>query len=441
VNLQTSLRGIWLGALVTGWIVLTGAAAWGQAGANAPPAKPDTPPPYAVAADGNNAFAFDLYARLKLRDADMGNVCFSPYSISSALAMTRVGARGVTADEMSAALHLTADVSAIETSYGALNQSLVVDEKKQGYALNVANALWSQKGSPVLPEFLNVVKKNFDGDLTPVDFAGHAEDVRLQINQWAANKTHDKIKDLLLPGMVDSASRLILTNAIYFKGQWAAPFDAKQTSKDDFRTRKGDLVKADMMHMSHQLLYAEDDLCQVVELPYQGDHVAMLVLLPKPDNTRMDRDGTPDPLKIGMMRLESALNPQYMDQIRTQIAYRSVNVALPKWEVTKEEDTLENDLTQLGMRRAFTPQADFSGIDGEKDLYLTTVIHKAYVKVDEEGTEAAAATAIVALGGPAPKEPPPVDFTANRSFIYMILHEPSNTILFAGRLSDPTVPQ
>jgi serpin B len=438
VNSQIFSSRAWLGALLTGWMVLTGAAALGQAGPIPSPARADAATPYAVAAEGNNAFAFDLYARLMVRDAEMGNVCFSPYSISSALTMTRVGARGATGDAMSAVLHLPADVPAIEASYRALNRSLVGEEKKQGYALDVANALWGRKGSSFLPGYLDAVNKDFDGELTPVDFTDHAEDVRLQINRWVADKTHDEVKDLLSPGMVDPASRLILTNAIFFKGQWADPFDAKQTTKDDFRTRQGNLVKADMMHMNHRLLYAEDDLCQVVELPYRGNNVAMLVLLPKPDNTAGDRDGLPDPLKIGMMRLESALNSQYVDKLRSHLADRSVSLALPKWEVTKAA-TLENDLAQLGMKLAFSPQADFSGIDGEKDLFLSSVIHKAYVKVDEEGTQAAAASAIVMMGGPAPSAPPLATFTADHSFIYLIVHQPSSAVLFAGRMSDPTI--
>jgi serpin B len=439
VNKLRALRGAVLGALLIGWAALPGIArADGFPGGPTPDPRALTP--YGVAAEGGIAFTFDLYARLK--DANGGgekNLFFSPYSISSAMAMTRLGARGPTAEEMSGSLRLAAEVPAIESSFAALNQSLTGDVAKQGYTLSVANALWGQRGKPFLADYLDVVKKDFGADLTPVDFVAQPEAVRKQINDWVANKTQDKIKDLLAPGSVTSDDQLILTNAIYFKGKWNVPFDAKQTSKADFYTLPGQPVKADMMHGNEHLLYAEDDLCQAVELPYKGDQMEMLVLLPKADIPAGAEDGTKtNEINTGMVRLESALNPNYLDKITGQLADRTVNLALPKWEAT-QEFMLGDVLQAMGMKLAFSPgAADFSGIDGSKDLALAAVIHKAYVKVDEEGTEAAGATAVFMFGAAVHAAPPPVNFTANHAFVYFIIHKPTHAILFAGRLADPT---
>lgn len=421
---------------VAGWL------AWGGIpGARAADA------PASLAAQGTNQFAYDLFGRLKDRDGGATNLFYSPYSIESAVAMTYAGARGQTADEILSAIDFpmpqqkayrtpAMDRGIVVSSFAALNKQLSGNWEGTGFSLTVANSLWGKKGEPFLADYVDTIKKDFDGDLSAVDFA-QPEAVRQQVNQWVASQTHDKIKDLLAPGTVTPEDRLILANAIYFKGAWMSPFNAKQTSTSDFHTQHGEVVQAKMMHATHSLYYAEDDMCQMVELPYNGGQLAMLVLLPKPNETAQAEDGKPDRLKIGMHRLESALTPAYVAKLEGQLADRPVTLALPKWDVT-QSISLGSYLQAMGMKQAFTSDADFSGIDGRTDLFISGVIHKAFVNVDEKGTEAAGATAIVMMGGaPQQTPPPPVAFTADHPFIYFIVHQPTHTILFAGRLCDP----
>jgi serine protease inhibitor len=390
--------------------------------------------PSAPAADASNSLAYDLFAKLRSAGNDRSNLFFSPYSISSALTMTRLGARGQTADEMSTALHLPADVSAIESSFGALNSSLVGDPEKQGFSLSVANALWGQKGEPFLPDYLDVVKKDFDASLMPMDFITQTDPSRQQINDWVAHKTQDKIKDLLPPGSITPDTRLVLTNAIYFKGQWSSQFQANQTKKGDFRTDRK--IQADFMNQTEHVPYAEDDLCQAVKLPYTGDRVYMLVLLPKVMPLAAAPVGE-DAYHVAIGNLENSLSAQYVKKLTGQLADRKVILSLPKWHAT-ESFSLGATLADMGMKLAFSPHADFSGINGRTDLFLSDVVHKAFVTVDENGTEAAAATAVLMRTLAMRLEPEPVKFNADHPFIYLIVDAPSHAILFAGRLSDPS---
>jgi serpin B len=401
------------------------------------PAAADVSQKTDIAADASNGFGYDLYAKLRAGEGDRANLFFSPYSISSALTMTRLGARGNTADEMSATLHLPADPSAIESSFEALSSSLAGDPDKHPFTLTVANALWGQKGEPFLPDYLDVVKKVFDADLVPVDFITQAETSRKQINDWVADKTHDKIKDLLAAGTITADTRLVLTNAIYFKGQWDNQFDAKQTQPGEFNNgKKG---KVDYMHQSHEFPYAEDDLCQAVKLPYEGNQVSMLILLPKVLPVDAIREGE-DPYHLASAKLEGSLNSQYIDKLLGQLANRKVDLALPKWQAT-QSFSLGGELADMGMKQAFTPRADFSGINGRTDLFLSDVVHKAFVTVDENGTEAAAATAVMMRTLAIRVESPPATFTADHPFIYLIIDDASRTVLFAGRLYDPSATQ
>jgi serpin B len=404
-------------------------------------------PPPAAAAGGVNLFALDLYGQLKDRDGRLGNLFFSPYSISSAMAMAYAGARGSTAKEMLAAMHFScapmaqikndaSDRQAIVFTSGQLTHRLSGDMKQTGFQLVVASSLWGQIGHPILPEYLDVVKKDFAGDATPVDFVGHADEARQQINKWVSGATLAKIETLFAPGAVSPDARIILANAIYFKAAWMDKFDAKSTAKADFHAGNGKTVQANMMHAGLRLLYAEDDQCQMVELPYSEGELAMIILLPK-ENIRNSGDGRPDPAKVGLHQMEAALSTSYINKLTSSASDHQVNLALPRWEAT-QAISLGQILQAMGIKRAFTAGADFSGIDGQSDLFLSDVIHKAYIHVDEEGTEAAAATAITIKPT---AEPPPatsVDFTADHPFAYFIVDQPTNTILFAGRLCDPT---
>jgi serpin B len=405
------------------------------------------PAPARVAADASNAFAYDLFAKLRATKGDRTNLFFSPYSISSALTMTYLGARGKTADEMRATLHVPLAIDQIgparqlpdpngptKTGYAALNASLVGDPAKQEFSLSVANSLWGQNGEPFLPDYLDVVKKDFGADLTAVDFITHAEACRQQINDWVASKTQDKIKDLIPPGRITSDTRLVLTNAIYFKGSWSSQFQADRTQKADFSTDRK--IQADFMHQTEHLLYAEDDLCQAIEMPYKGDRVSMLVLLPKLKDVDAIRKGD-SPTWQALNKLEDSLSAQYVEKLIGQLADRKVDLALPKWHATQSFD-LGSMLADMGMKQAFTAQADFSGINGRTDLSISDVIHKAFVTVDETGTEAAAATAVIMHGLAMIREPLPVTFTADHPFVYLIVDDQSHAILFAGRLCDPS---
>jgi serpin B len=399
-----------IGTMIAALASLAAPSAEGQImvrpGSSAPPAAAAPAEaragPTMVAADASNAFAYDLFTKLRTAEGDRSNLFFSPYSISSALTMTRLGARGETAEEMSTTLHLPADLPAIESSFHALNGTLAGDPAKQGFSLNVANALWGQKGEPFLPDYLDVVKKDFDAALAPMDFITQPGPSRQEINDWVAHKTQDKIKDLLPPGSITSDTRLVLTNAIYFKGQWSSQFDANQTQNGSFNTDRK--IRADFMHQTEHIQYVEDDVCQAVKLPYNGSQVSVLILLPKV--------------------LPLAAAPKGEDAYHVAIG--------------KLENSLSAMLADMGMKLAFSSHADFSGINGRTDLFLSDVVHKAFVNVDENGTEAAAATAVAMRTLAMRVEPEPVTFTADHPFIYLIVDDHSHAILFAGRLCDPS---
>jgi serpin B len=404
-------------------------------------------PAKSSAAESSNDFFYDLFAKLRQSGGEQGDMFFSPFSISSALAMTRIGAAGATADQMSAVLHLSADLPAVEASFQLLNHLLVGDAQNAGLTIDIANALWGQKDEPFLPGYLAVVKQDFDADLIPVDFRTQPDPTRQQINDWVAHKTQDKIKDLLPPGAITPDTRLVLTNAVYFKGKWRSPFQASRTIKGDFHGYAAEPIQAELMHQTVHLQYAEDDQCQMIKLPYQDApadqntpmrSLSMVILLPKPDNA-IDavRKGDGIPAGQRMLRLENSISADYLAKLTNQLAEREVRLTLPKWQ-SSQAFSLNSTLTQMGMRLAFTRQADFSGINGKTDLFVSDVIHKAFITVDESGTEAAAATGVVMRATAVRAAPPPVDFTADHPFLYLIVNDQTGAILFAGRLTDPT---
>jgi serpin B len=364
---------------------------------------------------GDSDFATDLYGRLKSQD---GNLFFSPNSISTALAMTYGGARNNTATEMASVLHFTMPNDRLNAAYASRLHDLNASGK--GYELNVANALWGQKGFAWQKDFIDSNERYYDAGLNELDFA-KTEEARQTINTWVEKNTHDKIKDLIQPGVLDSLTRMVLTNAIYFKGNWALQFDQKMTFDGDFWTSATDKVKAPLMNEHGQFNYMENDTLQAVELPYTGKGVSMIVLLPR------KRDG--------LGALEEKLTAKSLAEWTG--AMRPVNdlaVTLPKFKMTTQFE-LNKVLEAMGMKDAFGPNADFSGMGGEPGLlYLTHVIHKAFVDVNEEGTEAAAATAVVASRAPGPPRP---TFRADHPFVLVIRDNKSGAILFMGRLVKP----
>jgi serine protease inhibitor len=371
---------------------------------------------------GNTGFALDLYGKLRTQE---GNVCFSPYSISTALAMTYGGARGETAKQMAQTLCFNLPADKLPPAFAALAANLNAVQQKGKIQIAVANSLWPQTGFAFLPDYLALCRKYYDTSITPVDYREHAEAARKTINDWVESRTDRKIVELLKPGMLGSATRLVLVNAIYFKGNWASPFEARLTENQPFHEPGEMTMTAPLMRQTHDFRYAEVPGLQVLELPYAGDDLSMVVLLPR----KVD----------GLGDLEAKLTAQNLGSWTATLHRQKVEVFLPKFKVTSEF-SLADTLAALGMPDAFSPaRADFSGMDGRKDFSISAVIHKAFVKVDEEGTEAAAATAVVMVGSAAPmNQPPPPIFRADHPFVFFIRDNRNSSVLFLGRVTDPT---
>jgi serpin B len=370
--------------------------------------------------EGNNDFALGLYSRLK---SGPPNMFFSPYSISTCLAMTYGGARGDTARQMAEVLHFSKDARQVNSSFSGLQRELNEAGKEKGIQLNVANALWAQQGHAFLPAFLNAARDEYQARVDQADFKTSAESSRSEINQWVAQKTRERIKDILPPGSVDSMTRLVLANAIYFKGAWAVPFRAGETQPQPFHVSAGSQVQVPLMHRAGSVRYMEDDALQAVELPYSGNGLSMLVLLPR----RIDGCGD----------LESRLTPALLSNSLAQMKQQKVEIFLPRFKQDSAFE-LNGALAKMGMPDAFGSKADFSGMDGTRQLYISGVFHKAWVEVNEEGTEAAAATAttVKSLSLARPLAPPPV-FRADHPFIFLIRDTRSGSLLFLGRLAQP----
>jgi len=366
---------------------------------------------------GNTAFALDLYGRLKAAD---GNLFLSPYSISTCLAMTYAGARGETAPEMARMLHFNPDQNQLNSAFGELQLHLNEARQKKGIELNVANGLWTQQGHPLLPAFLDTAQHYYEANLQQADFRTRAEPVRREINQWVSQKTKGKITDILPPGVVNPNTRLVLVNAIYFKGQWARQFNRSNTMDAPFWTARDQKTPAPLMKMTDNFNYAEADGLQLLELRYTGADLSMVVLLPR----EID----------GLKGLEAMLDEPRLNRWLAQARERKVNVFLPRFKLTSQF-ALGATLAGMGMQAPFTSQADFSRIDGARDLFISAVIHKAFVDVNEEGTEAAAATGTV-MSLTSAMRPNPT-FRADHPFLFLIRDTRSGSILFLGRVADP----
>jgi len=368
----------------------------------------------------NTACAMDLYASLKTTD---GNLFFSPYSISTCLAMTYAGARGNTAAQMAQTLHFNSNQERLAVSFGELQTQLNDEPNKNGIELSIANGLWKQKDNPFLPAFLDMAKQSFGANIEQADFRTRAESARISINDWVSNQTKGKITDLIQPGLLNQATRLVLVNAIYFKGRWAAQFDNHKTIKAPFSVGLTQKPEARLMNLTADFRYAEVEGLQLLELPYAGDHLSMDILLPHESG--------------GLKGMEDQLNENNIDRWLAQTRERKVAVFLPKFKLAAQIN-LAKRLAEMGITDAFSPLANFSGMDGARDLFISAVVHKAFIDVDEEGIEAAAATG-VAIRSMAVMMPQPIPiFRADHPFIFLIRDNHSGSILFLGRLADPT---
>lgn len=372
---------------------------------------------------GNTDFAFDLYHQIRQRQE--GNLFFSPQSISQALAMTWGGARGANATQMAEVLSFTLPPERLHPAFNALDLTLATrGEGKQGmdgqgFRLRLVNAIWGQQGYGFLESFLDLLAVNYDAGLRLLDFFADPDAARLVINEWVEQQTEGKIKDLLEPGTVGVDTRLVLTNAIYFNAQWKDVFPTENTRDGQFHLEGGGSVTVPTMSNFAEYGYAAGAGYQAVELPYDGEELAMLVVVP--DAGRF-------------AEVEAGLDGAAVAALAAALETRSMSVTLPKWTIDTKL-SCKDQLQGLGMTDAFAPPtADFTGINGGiEPLWISDVIHQAHVLVNEYGTEAAAATAVVMVGGAMPE----LSLDVDRPFIYVIRDRPTGTILFVGRILNP----
>lgn len=367
---------------------------------------------------GINDFAFDMYQALRGKSA---NLFYSPYSISRALAMTYAGARGDTEREMAGVLHFTLPQDRLHAAFLALNCDLT-GQDEEALRLHIVNSIWGQTGHPFVSEFLTLINGCYGAGLREVDFRGDPEGTRKAINQWVSDETEGRIQDLISPMGITTLTRLVLGNAIYFKAEWLYPFDEAETRDDAFHLLDGQVVLVPMMKREARLGYVAGDGWQAVELPYKGGKATMAIFLP---------DGG------CLEELESTLSAERVNEILSQLQRMDIRLTVPKFNYEARFE-LKDTLTELGMRAAFQlMKADFSGMDGTRDLYLDEVYHKAFIVVDEAGTEAAAATAAVVSMKAASAPKPCVEVKVDRPFLLLIRDVGTEVILFVGRVLDP----
>lgn len=366
--------------------------------------------------ESNTRFALDLYARLRVTP---GNLFLAPFSISTALAMTYAGAAGLTEAEMKKVLHFSLDQNRLHPAYGALVESLDRGTRLGGYEINVANALFPQRGFRFLQSFLSTTERHYDAKIEELDYAADTDAARRRINSWVEERTRSKIKDLLGPRDLDPMTRLVLANAIYFKGLWAGQFDPEETSMRPFEVGDGRTVDVPMMRRSSEFPFADLDGLSILEMPYEGEDLSMIFFLP-------DRaDGLED--------LELRLNAEDLSNWMSALVKTELDVIIPKFSMTVRF-SLGDVLAEMGMPSAFGLEADFSRMTGAPDLFISKVIHQAFVEVNEEGTEAAAATAVVME-----RESSEVRFfLADHPFLFLIRDNVTGSVLFMGRVADPS---
>lgn len=381
--------------------------------------------------DGNTAFALDLYAVLS--KSDDGNLFFSPYSVSQALAMTYAGAQGATAEQMGEVLHFTLGQDGLPPAFQTLNDDLVTRgtapaDPDHGYpprSLQIANGLWGEQTFPFSTAFSDELATYYGAGLQPADFQHDPDGVRDEINGWVAEHTEDKIQDIVPEGAITEDSRLVLANAIYFYGGWLDTFNAERTADAEFHVLDGGTVSAPFMHQQDFFAYAAGDGYQVIELPYAGSGLAFTVILP--DDGKFDD-------------VQGNLTSESLATVLAELGRRELILAMPKFEFDYSA-SLADALETMGMTDAFDSNlADFSGMldaSASQPLWIGDVLHKAFIAVDEEGTEAAAATTVMMVGAAAPIDPP-LEVNIDRPFIFLIRDTQTGAILFIGQMTNPS---
>ena len=376
---------------------------------------------------GNTDFAFDLFAQLRTAS---GNLACSPYSISLALAMTYGGARTQTETAMAGTLHFTLGQTALHPAFNRLDQELMSrgagtqGREGAGFKLSLVNALWGRVGSSFYQQYIDLLGVNYGAGMHLLDFAGQTEASRITINDSVSFWTNQKINDLLPQGALDVYTRLVLTNTVYFDAMWQDTFEHKNTYPQYFYRSANDSALDSTMSRIDSMPYAEGAGWQAVELLYDGGDMSMIILLPQSGQ---------------YAAFETGLNKAVYNNIITALAPRYVDLHLPKFNITTSSFSLADVLISLGMGIAFDPEsADFSGI-GDNPPWIANVYHKAFITVDEKGTTAAAATAVIMVDSAILLPEMPVEFNADRPFIYLIRDRATNTILFLGRVVDPSL--
>jgi serpin B len=370
----------------------------------------------------NNEFSWNLYKQIK---GDEGNLFYSPYSISEALAMTYAGARGDTEKEMAKTLDFILPQEKLHPAFKQIDTEIKSRGKNaegiEGtpFKLTVANSLWGQDGYQFLPEFLMTLGDNYGAGMNLVDYGTDPEGARVKINTWVEDKTEDKIKELIKQGIINELTRLVLVNAIYFNASWATQFQKEATSDGEFHKLDGSTTTVPMMNQQKPHGYYKGDGWQAVDMEYSGNELSMVVVVPD--------DGK-------FADIEDKMDATFMEDMYRNLSSSEVKLSFPKFTIEKGM-LLSSVLKSLGMNQAFSMGADFSGMDGTKDLYINEVIHKAFVKVNEEGTEAAAATAVVMELKSMPMDV--IELKVDRPFIFVIRDIPTGTTLFVGRVVDP----
>jgi len=393
-----------------------------------PPIPFTASPEVKSAVDGNTAFALDLYQKLKARP---GNLFFSPYSVSTALAMTYAGARGQTESEMAKALHFNPAQTNLPAAFGALGARMNQIQRWNRITLTTANSLWCQKDYHFTEAFLNLARKYYGAEARRVDFKRSPQAASSEINQWVERETKGKINNVVEPGQFTDPTRLLLCDAIYFKGAWQHQFKMSDTKPGAFHITTNETVTVPMMSQKarFKLARSDDDSVELLELPYSGTDLSMIILLPQVEYPASDAEqpGLPDlEQKLAADNLWAWLFK--LDQARSREAW----VTLPRFTTTQSFE-LAKELKSLGMPSAFNDSADFSGMDGTTNLFIAEVIHKAFVEVNEAGTEAAATTWVNAQALSQSGS-----FIVDHPFIFLIRENGSGTILFLGRIVDPT---
>lgn len=371
---------------------------------------------------GNSEFAFSLYQALK---DEPGNIFYSPFSISMALAMTYAGAKNITATQMAETMHYTLPEDKLHPAFNSLDRELAgrgqgaAGKDGKGFRLNIVNAIWGQKGYQFLSGYLDLLAADYGAGLRTVDYINDTENSRLTINEWVAQQTEQRIKALIPAGAIDIMTRLVLTNAIYFNAAWASQFDESATRTETFHLLEGKDIQTPMMHQTEGINYASGSGYEAVELPYDGNELSMLIIAP--ENGKFTE-------------FEGTLSADIVNDIIASLKRQQIALGMPLFKF-ESKFSLAQTLAVMGMPAAFSADADFSGMTGNRELSISDVIHQAFVEVDETGTEAAAATAVIMKATAMPVSP--MQVTIDRPFIFLIRDMETGAIIFAGKVVNP----